>query len=165
MSDDDKLKPIRPDEAARQAREFFGVTAGVDFDLGNGKTWHLPNPNYLPRDMKRRYRNHLRFLNKELDTEQVTVTDRITGKSVKRTQTVVPWQYDGELIDEGELLCIALMGDDVEKDREAYFKEDKLPPVYEAFLAAGGVADQIQGHWNVMNIQLEERVKRDDKSN
>lgn len=165
MSDDDKLKPTRPDEAARQAADFLGVFSGVDFDLGDNKTWHLPNPNYLPRDMKKRYRNHLRFLNKELDKETVTVTDRITGKSVKREQIVVPWEYKGELVDEGELLAIALMGDDVEKDRAAYFKDGTLPPAYEAFLAAGGVADQIQGHWNVMNIQLEERVKRDDKSN
>lgn len=160
MSDDDKSGPIRPDEAAAQAAEFLGIFAGVDFDLGEGKPWHLPNPNYLPPDMKRRYLEYLRFVNKDLDKEKVA--DPITGKS--REQTVWPLQYKGELIDEDELLCVALMGTDATKDREAYFKDHTLPETYARFLAAGGVPGQVQLQWRVMNVQMEERLKRDPKS-
>jgi len=166
MSDDDKLKPIRPAEAAEQAAEFLGFTAGVNFDLDDGKTWRLPNPSYLPRDMKQRYKNHLRFLSKSLDKAKVKSTNPVTGKVQEAEQTVWPFEYQGQLVDEDELLCIALMGEDVDKDREAYFASEgeTLPPVYEQFLAAGGVAGQIQGHWRVMELQMEERVKRDPKS-
>ena len=165
-SDDFKLKPAKPDEARAQAAEFLSVFAGQDFVLDNDETWHLPNPNYLPPKMKRRYLEHLRFVNKELDKETIEDTDPITNKKRSRTQTVWPLSYNGELIDEDELLCIALMGDDVKADREAYFASggEKLPETYERFLNAGGVPGQVQVHWRVMNIQMEERLKRDPKS-
>lgn len=157
-------RALSPEKAAAQAAEFLGVFAGVDFDLGGGKTWRLPNPSYMPRDMKRRYNEHLRFMNKDLDTETIKTTDPITGKQTSRTQTVWPLQYSKELIDEDELLCIALMddGDDAGVGaREAYFKTGALPGTYEQFLKAGGVAGQVQVHWRVMSLQMEERVKRD----
>ena len=157
MSDDDK---ISPEKAREQAAEFLGVFAGQDFDL-DGKKWHLPNPNYLPPDMKRRYLEYLRFVNKDLDKEKVA--DPITGK--QREQTVWPLTYNNALIDEDELLCIALMGTgDGKDDRAAYFKDGTLPETYQQFLKAGGVPGQIQVAWRVMNIQMEERVKRDPKS-
>lgn len=156
MSDTEDRSP----EAARdQAAEFLGVFAGQDFDLG-GSTWHLPNPSYMPPKMKRRYLEYLRFVNKDLDKEKIP--DPITGKP--RQQTIWPLQYKDVLIDEDELLCIALMGDDATADREAYFKDGSVPDTYERFLAAGGVPGQVQVHWRVMSLQMEERVKRDPKS-
>lgn len=152
--------PVSPEAARDQAREFLGVFAGVDFDLGAGQTWHLPNPNYLPPKMNKRYLEHLRFINKDLDKEKVT--DPVTGK--QREQTIWPLQYKDELIDENELLCIALMGEDVKADRAAYFKDGTLPDTYEQFLNAGGVPGQVQVHWRVMSLQMEERIKRDPKS-
>ena len=91
------------------------------------------------------------------------MTNPITGKK-SAPQTIWPLTYKGELIDEDELLCIALMGDDVKADREAYFKDGTLPETYERFLAAGGLPGQVQVHWRMMNLQMEERVKRDPKS-
>ena len=157
---DERLVPPKPEAARAQAAEFLSVFDGQDFDLGDGQSWHLPNPNYLPPAMKRRYLEHLRFCNKDLDKE--TLTDPITGK--KRTQTVWPLSFGGVLIDEDELLCIALMGEDVIEDRKAYFADGTLPKVYERFLEAGGVPGQVQVHWRVMNLQMEERLKRDPKS-
>ena len=120
MSDDNETTgPLSPEAARAQATEFLSVFAGVDFDLGGGRVWHLPNPNYLPPDMQKRHLEHLRFMNKDLQKE--TVTDPVTGK--KREQTIWPLQFENELIDENELLCIALMGDDVKADRAAYFKD------------------------------------------
>jgi hypothetical protein len=81
---------------------------------------------------------------------------------------VWPLQFAGELIDEDELLCIALMADDSDERgvaaREAYFEDGALPDTYEQFLAADGVPGQVQVHWRVMNLQMEERIKRDPKS-
>lgn len=158
MSDD--RESSTPEAAIAQAAEFLGVFNGQDLDLGNGQVWHLPNPNLIPAPMKRRYLEHLRFINKDLDKEKVT--DPITGK--QRQQTVWPLSYQGELIDEDELLCIALMGDDVKGDRAAYLKDGTTPDTYTRFIAAGGVPGQVQMHWRVMNLQMEERVKRDPKS-
>lgn len=163
MSDDElTLKPMKPEEAARQAAEYLSVFSGIDFDLGDGASWHLPNPNYLPRDMKRRYQEYLRFTAKDLDKE--SVTHPVTGKKVQ--QGVWPLAFKGKLIDEDELFCIALMSesDDGVAEREAYFADGTLPPTYEKFLNAGGVAGQVQVHWRVMNLQMEERIKRDPKS-
>lgn len=165
MSDDAHLKPIDPKAAAAQAAEFLGFAAGVDFDLGDGRKWHLPNPNYMPRDMKKRYTEHLRFVSKDLDKETLATRDPITDKVIEREQTVWPLQYNGELIDEDELLCVALMADDEDTygtaARKAYFEDGTLPEVYEQFLEAGGIAGQIQVIWRQMNLQMEERIKRD----
>ncbi|MCV7212666.1 hypothetical protein H7J75_29020 [Mycolicibacterium canariasense] len=153
-------RALSPEKAAAQAAEFLGVFAGVDFDLGGGKTWRLPNPSYMPRDMKRRYNEHLRFMNKDLQKEEIA--DPVTGK--KREQTIWPLQYNDQLIDEDELLCVALMDDSDDAGvaaRTAYLKDGTLPDVYEQFLKAGGVAGQVQVHWRVMSLQMEERVKRD----
>lgn len=158
MSEDNSERS--PEDAAAQAAEFLGVFNGQDFDLGGGEKWHLPHPNMLPGSMKKRYLEHLRFINKDLDKEPIT--DQITGK--KRQQTVWPLAYKDALIDEDELLCIALMGDDAKADREAFFKDGTLPDTYEKFLNAGGVPGQVQIHWRVMTLQMEERIKRDPKS-
>ena len=157
----DDLKPIKPEEARAQAAEFMGVFAGQDFDLG-GESWHLPNPNYLPPAMKRRYLEHLQFMSTELDKEPAEVHP-VTGKKQK---PVAKWPlaYKGSLIDEDELLCVALMGTDGSADRDAYFKDGTLPETYNRFLEAGGVPGQVQLHWRVMNLQMEERLKRDPKS-
>lgn len=151
------LPPIKPEEARRQEAEFFGVKAGFDYDLGNGQTWTLPNPSYMPRDMKKRYNEYLRFITEDLDTENKP--HPVTGKSTKTTKW--PLRKDGALIDEDELLCIALMGSDAVADRDAYFKDGTLPPVYEKFLNAGGVAGQLQSNWQMMNRQMQERLKQD----
>lgn len=158
--DNDDRGAITAEVAREQASEFLGVFDGQDFDIGGGQTWHLPNPNYLPRDMKQRHLEYLRWANKDLDKE--TITDPITGK--RRAQTVWPLQFNKKLIDEDELLCIALMGTDAVADREAYFKDGTLPKTYQRFIDAGFVAGQVQVHWRMMSLQMEERVKRDPKS-
>ncbi len=172
----DDHTPARPEQAAEQAARFLSVFSGVDFDLSEDGTagglvshkWRLPNPSYLPRKMKQRYLEHLRFMSKDLDKETITSRDPITDKVIEREQTVWPLQYKGNLIDEDELLCIALMADDSDdagkEAREAYFKDGTLPDTYERFLNAGGVPGQVQVHWRVMNLQVEERIKRDPKS-
>lgn len=160
--------PQRPEEAVAQAAEFLGVFAGVDFDLGTDGVWRLPNPNFLPPKMKRRYLEHLRFMAHDLDKETTTSRDPITDKVIERTATVWPLQYKTTLIDEDELLCVALMADDSDDRgvaaRAAYFEDGTLPDTYEQFLNAGGVPGQVQVHWRVMSLQMEERVKRDPKS-
>lgn len=164
MSDDYHLKPIKPEEARAQAAEFLGVFAGQDFDLGDGSKWHLPNPNYLPPDMRRRYLEHLRFMANDLDTKAETSEHPVTGKRQTTKKTVWPLAHKGDLIDEDELLCVALMGTDAKGDRAAYLKDGALPDTYSKFLKAGGVPGQVQLHWRVMNLQMEERVSRDPKS-
>lgn len=144
MPDDDKLPPIKPELAREQEAEFFGVAAGFDYDLGGGEKWTLPNPSYLPPDMKKRYLEHLRFMNEDLDTEEKP--HPTTGKATKTTKW--PLRVKDELIDEDELLCRALMGDET----------------YEKFLAAGGVTGQVQARWQMMNRQMQERLRRDPKS-
>jgi hypothetical protein len=134
--------PMRPQEAAAQAAEFLGFTPCVDFDLGD-EIWTLPAQSYMPPDMKMCYLEHLRFMNEDLDTEDVY--DAAQKKKVPRT--VWPLRQNGVLIDEDELLCRALMGDDV----------------YEKFLKAGGVPGQVQIHWTMMNRQIQERMKSDPK--
>ena len=153
-----------PEAAIAQAAEFLGVFNGQDFTLGGGQAWHLPNPHLIPPAMKRRYFEHLRFMNKDLDKEKVKDQDPITGRQRQREQTVWPLTYKGALIDEDELLCIALMGENAVADREAYFKDGTTPDTYTRFIEAGGIPGQVQIHWRVMNLQMEERLKRDPKS-
>lgn len=161
MSDDTpKLAPIKPEEARQQEAEFFGIAAGFDYDLGGGEKWTLPSPSYMPRDMKKRYSEHLRFMTEDLDSE--SKPHPATGKATKSMKW--PLRFGGELIDEDELLCIALMGSDAKVDRAAYFKDGTLPSVYEKFLNAGGIAGQLQAHWQMMNRQMQERLMRDPKS-
>lgn len=145
---DNDLKPIKPEEAARQAADFLGVFSGVEFDLGDNDTWTLPNPSYLPPDMRKRYLEHLRHINEDVDTETISSENPVTGRTSSHTQKKWPLRIDGELIDEDELLCRALMTDEV----------------YERFITAGGVPGQIQLQWRVMNLQMEERMRRDPKS-
>ncbi|AVO21618.1 tail assembly chaperone [Mycobacterium phage MooMoo] len=164
MSDDDKnleaLHPIKADQAEKQATEYLGVMASQVYDLGNDETWKLPNPQLIPPDMKKRYLEHLRFMAEELDTEEQT--DPIT----KEARSVQKWplRYKGELVVDEELLCIALMGADAKKDREAYFKDGTVPETYAKFLAAGFAPGQINTTWTIMNKQLEDRRRADSKS-
>ncbi len=169
MSDDlETYAPTSPSQAAEQAAKFLGVFPGVGFELADGKVWRLPMPSYLPPKMKRRYLEHLRFMAHDLDTEKVASRDPITDRLIEREQTVWPLQFGGKLVDEDELLCVALMADDSDDEgqaaRDAYLKDGTLPDTYEQFLAADGVPGQVQVHWRVMNLQLEERIKRDPKS-
>ena len=162
MSDDNDRGPVTPQEAVEQAAEFLSVFAGYEFDLGDGQKWTLPNPHFMPPDMKRRFLEHLRFMAKDVDQENVT--HPVTNKRSK--QRVWPTAYKSTLINEDELLCIALMAEskDGVAEREAYFADGDLPPTYGRFLAAGGVPGQIDVQWTVMNLQMEERRKRDPKS-
>lgn len=147
MSDeqtDDKTLPINPRAAREQAAEFLGFMAGVPFKIGENKVWELPNPAFLDTEQRKRYREYQQTM-KELDTESVP-HPIIDGKMIERT--IWPYTLNKEDFDADEQLCIALMGDDT----------------YKKFLAAGGVPGQIDVHWNVMQRQLEERMKRDSKS-
>lgn len=162
MSESNANDPVTPKAAIEQAAESLGVLAGVDLDLGGGRTWRLPNPALIPRDMKRRHRELQRFLTYELDKKKVK--HPVTGKLVEQTEW--PWKYDGVEIDEDELLCIALMSqsDKGIEEREAYFKDGTLPDTYQQFLDADGVAGLVQFQWTAMNQQMEDRAKRDPKS-
>ncbi len=161
--DDDEFVPLKPEAARAQAAEYLNVLVGVDFDLG-GEVWHLPNLNYLPPAMKKRYSEHLRFINEDLDKNSEVTEHPITGK--KQTVEKIKWplRFNDVLIDEDELLCIALMGDDAVADRDKYFADGTLPDMYARFLESGGVPGQVQVHWTVMNTQLAERMRRDSKS-
>jgi hypothetical protein len=163
MADDENYRePASPEEAIEQAAEFLGVFAYKEFVLSDGFSWKLPNPGVMPRDMKRRHKEFQRFLSNDLDKEKIK--DPITGR--QREQNKWPLSYKGAEIDEEELLCIALMSESDKgiEERDAYLREDTLPELYKRFLNAGGVAGLVQWWWNVMHLQLEERVKRDPKS-
>lgn len=141
---DDKTLPMNPRAARQQAADFLGFMAGVPFNLADGETWELPNPAFLDTEQRKRYREYQQTM-KELDKESVP-HPIIDGKTVERT--IYPYLKDGEDFDADEHLCIALMGEET----------------YKKFLKAGGVPGQIDVHWNMMQRQLEERMKRDSKS-
>lgn len=149
--------PIKPEAARAQEAEFFGIAVGVDYDIGGGEKWTLPNPSYMPRDMKARYREHLRFMTHDLDTQGKV--NPLTGKK----NAVWPPEYKGKLVDEDELLCVALMGTDAKADREAFLADDTVPEVYSRFLAAGGLPGQVQTRWQMLNRQMQERLMQDPK--
>lgn len=135
--------PMKPEEAAAHAAEALGSMRGVPFDL-DGETWELPNPAFLKPEQRARYKKHQQFM-KTMDKEEVP-HPVIDGKMVE--QFVYPYEKNGEIVDEDELLCKALMGDDI----------------YKKFIDAGGAPGQIQVHWNVMNRQLAKRMASDSKS-
>ena len=152
MTDDEQpteSRPMKPAEARAQEAAFFGVATGYDYDIGDGQTWTLPNPRYLPPDMRLRYMEHLRVLNEDLDTEPVP--HPVTGKPQRkalfpfRMKSAATKENPKGIIDEDALLCIALMGQET----------------YERFLAAGGVPGQVQERWKMMSQQMEERLRRD----
>lgn len=144
MSDDDHKHPVKPREARDQATEYLGFMGSVVYDLGNDETWELPNPQLMPPDMKERYLEHLRFMSEDLDTEDRK--DPITGEM--RPVQLYPLRHEGKLINDEALLCIALMGEET----------------YQKFLKAGGVPGQIGTQWQMMQRQLQERLKQDSKS-
>ena len=171
MSDNDDIQaahPVRPDKARAQATDYLGFMGSVIYDLGDGETWELPNPSLMPPDMKARYLEHVQFLAEELDT--VERVDPVTREA--RPVQKYPAQHQGKLVNDEELLCVALMGEDgdYEKYLETAVKAEgkrlkgDLPDTYAKFLAAGGVPGQISTAWQVMNRQLEERARRDSKS-
>jgi len=157
MPDTDDKFPLKPEQAREQEAEFFGVSAGVDYDIGGGEKWTLPNPSYMPRDMKKRYREHLRFMTHDLDV--AGKVNPVTG----RKAAVWPPAFKGELVDEDELLCVALMGGDAVKDREAFLADGTTPDIYTRFLAAGGLPGQVQTRWQMLNRQMQERLMQDPK--
>jgi hypothetical protein len=136
--------PIRPAQASAQASEFLGFMGSVIYDLGDGDTFELPNPSLMPPDMKARYTEHLRCMAEDLDTKDQT--NPITGEVTAVQQW--PLRKDGKLINDEELLCVALMGE----------------KTYRKFLKAGGVPGQINTAWQMMRRQFEERLKLDSKS-
>ena len=159
--------PIRPKEAREQATDYLGFMASVIYDLGE-ETWELPNPSLLPPEMKARYLEHLRFVSEDLDTK--TRKNPVTKED--DTTQVYPFRYKGKLVNDEELLCVALMGEDGDyekyvetgaKSTGKWLKGD-LPAVYRGFLAAGGVPGQVNTAWQVMQRQLQERLQRDSKS-
>lgn len=167
-NDDSKNHPIRPRESREQATDYLGFMASVIYDLGDGKTWELPNPSFMDPDMKARYLEHLRFISEDLDTfERVNpLTKEVTNPQQ------YPLRYKGKLVNDEELLCVALMGADgdyekyLETGAEAKGKwlKGELPEMYKGFLAAGGVPGQINTAWQMMQRQLQERLQRDSKS-
>ncbi|MDH6199183.1 hypothetical protein M2272_005851 [Mycobacterium frederiksbergense] len=145
MSDIDKSNhPINPKVARDQATEYLGFMGSILYDLGDDETFELPNPQLMDPDMKARYLEHIRSMAEDLDT--VKQKNPITGE--ERDVPKYPPRIDGKLINDEELLCIALMGEDT----------------YKKFLKAGGVPGQINTAWQMMERQLRERLKQDSKS-
>lgn len=136
--------PIKPQVAREQATDYLGFMGSVIYDLDNDQTWELPNPQLMPPDMEERFNEHQRFMSEELDT--VDRKDPITGEN--RPVQQFPLRHKGKLINDKELLCIALMGE----------------PTYKKFLKAGGVPGQITTTWQMMQRQLQERMRQDSKS-
>lgn len=156
MSDE---HPIKPRESREQATEYLGFMGSVLYDLGDGETWELPNPSLMPPEMKERYLEHLRFVSEDLDTKPRE--NPVTGE-VEQIQQY-PLRYKKKLINDEELLCVALMGSD-DGDYQRYVKDRTKPQVYLKFRAAGGVPGQINTAWQMMQRQLQERLQRDSKS-
>lgn len=156
MSEDQH--PIKPRESREQATEYLGFMASVIYDLGGGETWELPNPSFMPPDMKDRYLEHLRFISEDLDTKPRK--NPVTGEEDQIQQ--YPLRYKRKLINDEELLCVALMGSD--GDYQQYLKDRTLPDMYRKFLIAGGVPGQVNTAWQMMQRQLQERLARDSKS-
>lgn len=161
MSDDDDVSaahPIRPQEASAQATEYLGFLGSVVYDLGGGESWELPSPSLMPPDMKMRYLEHLRFMSEDLDTKP---RENPVTKEIDQIQ-VYPLRYKKKLVNDEELLCVALMGGD--EDYARYLKDRTLPSVYAKFLAAGGRPGQVGTAWQMMGRQMQERAQRDPKS-
>lgn len=158
-NDTPEAHPIKPEAAAAQATEYLGFMGSEVYAL-DGEQWTLPSPNLMPPAMKMRYLEHLRFISEDLDTDERK--DPITGE-MRKVQKF-PLRHDGKLVNDEELLCIALMGTDVESDRAAYLNDGALPVTYAKFLQAGGVPGQINTAWQMMERQLRERQKQDSKS-
>ena len=145
MSDTDESNhPIKPKDAREQATEYLGFMGSVTYDLGDDETFELPNPQLMDPDMETRYNEYLRFVSEDLDT--VEQKNPITGET--KNVPKYPLRYEGKLINDKELLCIALMGE----------------PTYKKFLKAGGVPGQISTSWQMMNRQFQERLRQDSKS-
>ena len=164
VDDDDEFVPLKPEAARAQAAEYLNVLVGVDFDLGGGEVWHLPNLSFLPPAMKKRHSEHQRFMNEDVDKHRDETVNPVTKKKQVVEKIKWPVRFNDVLIDEDELLCVALMGEDAVADREKYFADGTLPDKYARFLEAGGVPGQVQVHWQVMITQLAERMRRDSKS-
>lgn len=158
MSDEHDPHPVKPEAAADQATEYLGFMGSITYDLGDGEVWKLPNPALFPPDMKLRYFEHLRFMSEDLDTKPRK--NPITGEDEEIQ--IYPLRYQKKLINDEELLCVALMGSDT--DYLQYLEDRTLPTVYAKFLAAGGVPGQINTAWQMMQRQLQERLQRDSKS-
>lgn len=170
MTDDAANHPVRPRESREQATEYLGFMASVVYDLGDGRTWELPNPSFMDPEMKARYLEHLRFMAEDLDT--VERVDPVTG-DVTNVQRYPPLRYKGKIVNDEELLCVALMGGDGDYEKyiatgiktpKGKWMRGELPDTYERFLAAGGVPGQVNTAWQVMQRQLQERLQRDSKS-
>lgn len=145
MSDNDESNhPIKPKEAREQATEYLGFMGSIIYDLGDNETFELPNPQLMDPDMKARYLEHVRSMSEDLET--VEQKNPITGEI--RDIPKYPPRIEGKLVNDEELLCIALMGEDT----------------YKKFLKAGGVPGQINTAWQMMERQLRERMKSDSKS-
>lgn len=158
MSDNDDAHPIKPREAREQATEYLGFMGSQPIDIGNGETWELPNPSLMPPDMKMRYLEYLRFMKNDLDTKPRK--NPVTGE-IDQIQDYPP-TYKKKIINDEELMCVALMG--TEQEYLQYLKDRTLPETYKKFRAADGVPGQINTAWQMMQRQLQERLQRDSKS-
>jgi hypothetical protein len=141
------LRPTRPDEAREQARECLGFIRGRVFDLGDDRTWELPNPSLLDDEQQQRYSEYLHLYNHKVDQEPDVRDEH--GNVLRRGGPKDPPQIDGEMIEPADIaLAKALMGDEV----------------YQTFVAAGGRSSQIRLHWTEMSRRIIERLRDDSKS-
>jgi hypothetical protein len=145
-----RLFPIKPGEAIEQAAEFLGFMSGIQFDIGDGKTWTLPNPSLLEDEQADRYNQVLVDLQAEaerLDRAPDILNDDGSFKS--KGAILTPERIDGVIVPNQDVrIAKALMGEDV----------------FAKFKAAGGRASQITIHWQQMGKFMRDRERRDPKS-
>jgi hypothetical protein len=140
------LRPTKPEEAREQAAECLGFIRGRLFDLGDGKTWELPNPSLLDDEQQERYNAYL-FEVDQLDRYPDQTDD--SGRVISRGDVMDPPRKDGALLAPNDIrLAKALMGDDT----------------YELFIKADGRSSQIRVHWSEMNRRMMDRLRDDSKS-
>jgi hypothetical protein len=140
------LRPTKPDEAREQAAECLGFVRGRMFDLGDGKTWELPNPSLLDDEQQQRYNEYLfEVQNLERYPDQKDEAGNVT----QRGEVMDPPRKDGKLLPPNDIrLAKALMGEET----------------YAQFIKAGGRSSQIRVHWSEMNRRMIDRLRDDSKS-
>jgi hypothetical protein len=145
-----RLYPVKPKDAIEQTAQYLGFMTGIEFDIGGGQTWTLPNPSLLDDEQEDRYNQEL--VDMELEAEQYDRAPDVLdddGKFVRKGEILTPERIEGKVVPNRDVrIAKALMGEDV----------------YVKFKAAGGKASQLTLHWNQMGKFMRDRAAKDSKS-
>ena len=170
MSENDETRsprPIRdPRDAREQAAEFLGFTASKLIPLpGGGDPVEIPNPGLFDDEQQERWDELQMFLKGCVQAPDVVVPDSvITLKD--GTTTTIP----GRTVPGGTLQPLQRETDDGETElvKPGYAVRQAIAVLgeeeYKRFKAGGGRANDIGVLLRQMQVEFEERVKRDPKS-